>query len=143
MIVVDRDLRKRNRRMSLEQCDGEDSTPGTEVIPGDEDTGESEVDLRLPPGAGLEPDRIPKDRPAAKGTASADTDTCVPEQTSRSGAVGGAKPKWPWFILPARDRTGCYRTPRHGRGQVGFCSTRRTRRIRAWINNQRAPGHCW
>ena len=109
VVVVDQKLKKRSKNMSGEQSDGEGSTAETEVVPGGEDTRESEVELRLPYGAGLTPDRIPKDIPAAMGTTRADTDTRDPGQTRRLEAMGGAKPKRPRFDLPVRETPGSHR----------------------------------
>ena len=77
MVVVDQKLKKRSKKMNREQSDGEDSPRETEVVPGGEDNGE----LRLPHEAGLKPNRIPKDIPAAMGTAGADMDMSDPGQT--------------------------------------------------------------
>ena len=85
-----------------------------------EDTGESEVELRLPHGTGLKPDRIPQDIPAAMGTTGADTDTCDPGQTRRLEAVGGAKPK----RLPVRETSVSHRLPPNA-GRDGEAEDRR------------------
>ena len=47
------------------------------------------MELRLPHEDGLKQDQIPKDMPAAMGTAGADRDTRNPGQTRPFGAVGG------------------------------------------------------
>ena len=113
MVVEDQKLKKRSKKMSGEQSDREDSTVETEVVPGGENTGESEVELRLPHGIGLKPDRIPKDIPAA----GADTDTHDLGQIRRLKAMGGAKSKWPRFDLSVRETPGSHRLP-PGRDQV-------------------------
>ena len=105
------------------------------------------MELRLPHGAGLKPDRIPKDIPTAMGTAGADTDTCDLEQTRRLEAKGGPYRNGPGSTCRSRrhrDRTGCHRTPgrdRGSRGPTGFRLTCRPLRIRGQIDNHRVPGH--
>ena len=112
MVVVDQKLKKRSKKMNREQSDGENSMRETEVVPGGEDTGESEVELHLPHEAGLKPDRIPKDIPsdipAAMGTAGADTDMHDPGQMRRFEAVGGSNSKQPRFDVPARETPGLH-----------------------------------
>ena len=49
--------------MSGEQSDWEDSLVGTEVVPVDEETAETEVEFRRPRGSEPGPDRMPKDIP--------------------------------------------------------------------------------
>ena len=63
MVVVDQKLKKRSKKMSREQSDGENSIAGTEVVPVEDETEETEVEFCLPRGTGPGPDRIPKDVP--------------------------------------------------------------------------------
>ena len=80
------------------------------------------MEFHLPHGAGLKPDRIPKDIPAATGTAGADTDMRNPGQTRRLEAMGEAKPKQPRFNFPAQETPGSHGLPTKRRDGTGEAS---------------------
>ena len=65
----------------------------TEVGPVNEETAETEVDFRLPRGADMETNQLPKDIPIVPGAVGPEVFTPDPGQQRRLGPLSGAKPK--------------------------------------------------
>ena len=78
MVLEDQRLRKKSKKMSREQSDGEIGTAGTAGVPVEE---ESEVEFRLSRGTGPGINGIPKDVPIVTRAAGAEADMRDPGQT--------------------------------------------------------------
>ena len=86
-----------------EQSDREDNLVGTEVVPVDDETAETEVEFRQPCGSEPGPDQMPKDIPVVTGAIGAETDMRDPGQTCRLGSPkrGQTKTAPVWVANPA------------------------------------------
>ena len=87
----------------------------TENGPVDDETGETEVNFRMPRGSDPGPDQMPRDIPVVTGTVGTEADTLDPGQTRRLWPPNGAKPKLPRYDLPIQ-RTPGPRRPLPGAG---------------------------
>ena len=72
---------------------------GTEVVPVDDETAETEVEFRRSHGSD----------PVVTGAVGAEADTRNPGQTRRLGLLSRAKPKRPRFGLPIQQTPGSRR----------------------------------